>query len=227
MNRPHSRAVEDFLKAIYILQQQNERVSTNALSEELNITAPSVTNMAHRLHAEGLVDYRKYYGLRLTEIGLSIAVHTVRRHRLIELYLVQELGYTLIDVHLEAENLEHAVSDQFVEAINHKLNYPTFDPHGDPIPQEDGSISHRNLIPLVQLEVGQSGIIQRLKTQNPAMLEYTLSRGLELNTWLQLISLDPFDGPVTLALKDKQIMIAHQVAQYIYIELDDHESAMP
>ena len=112
--RKPGKSVENFLKTVFALQQTQERVSTNALADALEITAPSVTDMARRLMDAGAVDYVKYKGVRLTDMGEDIALKMLRRHRLIELYLVQELGYELHEVHEEAEVLEHAVSDQFV-----------------------------------------------------------------------------------------------------------------
>lgn len=129
-----SQSVQDFLKAVYMLQQQMERVSTNALAEMLAISPPSVTDMAHRLMLVGLVDYEKYHGVRLTEKGEREALRVIRRHRLIELYLVTDLGYALHEVHDEAEQLEHAVSDRFIAALVEKLNHPILDPHGEVIP---------------------------------------------------------------------------------------------
>src|SRR5215216_6312158 len=116
-SREHSESVENFLKAIFSLQQAEERVSTNTLAEALMISAPSVTDMAQRMVKDGLVDYQKYKGVVLTRAGQEVALKIIRRHRLIELYLVTELGYELAEVHHEAEALEHAVSDQFIEAL--------------------------------------------------------------------------------------------------------------
>src|SRR5690606_677387 len=135
-----SESVQNFLKAVYSLQQKNERVSTNALAEVLRVQAPSITDMAQRLVAAELVDYEKYKGVRLTDSGQVLALKIIRRHRMIELYLMRELGYALQEVHAEAENLEHAVSDRFIEAIDSKMGNPDIDPHGDPIPSVDGTI---------------------------------------------------------------------------------------
>lgn len=121
---PQSKAVEDFLKAVYALQQHSERVSTNALSEALARSAPSVTDMAQRLAESGLVDYVKHRGVRLTDEGQAIALKVIRRHRLIEAFLVRELNYGLHEVHDEAEKLEHAVSDRFIDALAEKLDHP-------------------------------------------------------------------------------------------------------
>lgn len=119
-----TQSVEDFLKALLVLQGQHERVSTNALAEALSIAAPSVTDMAARLSAAGLIDYRKYHGMRLTEAGEQAAQQIIQRHELIEEYLVSQLGFAPDEAHQEAEQMEHAVSDRFVNAVVHRLNHP-------------------------------------------------------------------------------------------------------
>ena len=214
-----SKSVEDFLKAVYTLQQRSERVSTNALKEALNISAPSVTDMARRLVDAELVDYRKYYGVRLTVEGEQLALRVLRRHRLIELYLVQELGYDLHEVHDEAEALEHAVSDQFVEAIAHKLNDPQFDPHGDPIPAADGSVTRRVLHPLSELELYTAARVSRFITTDPEMLQHTIDRGFVLDAVVEVIARDPFDGPLTIRLDGDELIIGYNLAASILVEM--------
>lgn len=116
-----TQSVQDFLKAVYALQSETERISTNRLAEYLSITPPSVTDMAQRLHSAGLVDHRRYYGLRLTEIGEQLARKLTRQYHLIEAYLVHEFGYALDEAHEEADQMEHAVSEKFVEALTQRL----------------------------------------------------------------------------------------------------------
>ena len=152
-----SQSVEDFLKAVYNLQGERDRVSTNALADALNISAPAVTDMAQRLVEEGTVDYLKYRGVRLTDQGERVALQMLRRHRLIETYLVQDLGYQLHEIHDEAEALEHSVSDRFVEAIARKLGEPSYDPHGDPIPNLDGIMQERNAAAPDRLALAYAG----------------------------------------------------------------------
>lgn len=212
-----SKSVEDFLKAVFTMQQQNERVSTNSLRDALNITAPSVTDMAQRLVAAGLVDYQKYRGVVLTDAGREIALKVIRRHRLIELYLVQELGYELREVHAEAERLEHAVSDHFVEALARKLGDPELDPHGDPIPSAEGVIAEIELRPLSEIERGVEARIARLTTSDPQMLQHMLDRGLALNTRIRVVGRDPFNGPLTVKVDGKQRVIGHQVAENVLV----------
>lgn len=217
-----SSSVEDFLKAVYTLQQnlpQEDRVATNALKDVLKITAPSVTDMAQRLVEAGLVDYEKYYGVRLTQQGCSSALKIIRRHRLIELYLVKELGYALQEVHEDAEDLEHAVSDRFIDAIAAKLNNPQFDPHGDPIPAADGTMTIRDLQPLSKLPLNTPARVAQFVSENQEMLQYMLDKGFALNQPVTVIERDPFDGPVTIQLENRKTIIGHHVAAAILVEV--------
>jgi DtxR family Mn-dependent transcriptional regulator len=220
MNDPqsHSRSVEDFVKTVYRLQQQHARVSTNQLSHELQISAPSVTDMARRMVAAGLVDYRKYRGVVLTEAGEALALRILRRHRLIELYLLNELGYSLGEVHREAEQLEHAVSDRFVEAVAGKLGDPHLDPHGDPIPAPDGSFVRRDLRPLTELPAGVPARVSQYTTDDEAMLEHIVGRGFALGAPVEVTARDPFEGPLTVQVDGHQRMIGAGVAGCILVE---------
>lgn len=214
-----SQSVEDFLKAIYRLQLETDRVSTNALAEALNISAPAVTDMAQRLVEEGTVDYLKYRGVRLTRAGEQVALKMLRRHRLIEAYLVQDLGYQLHEVHDEAEALEHTVSDRFVEAISLKLNNPSFDPHGDPIPDLEGVMPVRNLLPLSELTLHTPARIRRLVMDDQAMLRNTQERGLEIGRTLEVVARDEFDGPIEVLVSPKNSQtIGFKMASFILVE---------
>lgn len=224
-----SEAVEDFIKAVYTLQSEATaeaghtfRVSTNALRDALQIKAPSVTDMAQRLVDDDLVDYVKYQGVRLTEQGQALALNLIRRHRLIELYLVRELGYALHEVHDEAEKLEHVVSERFITAIDHKLDYPSFDPHGDPIPDRDGSFTDRDLYPLTDFALATPCRIARFIATDPAMLQHALDRGFQLHTQVQISARDPFQGPLTVQFDDQpsqqQVIIGYTLAKTILVE---------
>jgi len=218
-----SESVQNFLKAVYSLQGQTKRVSTNALAEVLNVAAPSVTDMAQRLVAAELIDYQKYQGVRLTTSGEALALKIIRRHRLIELYLVRELGYALQDVHAEAENLEHAVSDRFIEAVDAKMGNPDIDPHGDPIPHEDGSITVRDLYPLSEWPLHMAASVARIRAENPEMLQHILDRGFKLDSEIEVLSRDPFNGPVTAMVDGEQRVVGHNVADCILVEAREDE----
>jgi DtxR family transcriptional regulator, Mn-dependent transcriptional regulator len=219
-----SKSVQDFIKAVYALQQnllpdEEKGVSTNALKDVLNITAPSVTDMAKRLAESGLIDYVKYQGVKLTEKGEAMALKLIRTHRLIELYLVQELGYALHEVHDEADKLEHAVSERFIAAIDAKLGHPQFDPHGDPIPDAHGLITRRELCPLSELPLATPARVSQLIANDSDMLQHTLDRGFALHTEVEVTARDPFEGPLTVKLGEQQTVIGHQVAESILVEV--------
>ena len=217
-----SQSVEDFLKAIYNLQRETDRVSTSALAEALNISAPAVTDMAQRLVEEGTVDYLKYRGVRLTDIGERVALKMLRRHRLIEAYLLQDLGYELHEVHDEAEALEHTVSDRFVEAISRKLNDPSYDPHGDPIPDLAGVMPVRDLHPLSDLALNTPARIRRFIMEDPAMLRNTQERGLEIGKTLEVVERDQFDGPIVVLVQPRNVQtIGFKMAASILVEFSE------
>lgn len=214
----NSESVQNFLKTIFSLQQGSDRVSTNAMAERLGVQAPSVTDMAQRLEAAGLVDYEKYRGVILTEAGEEVALKIIRRHRLIELYLTEELGYALHEVHMEAERLEHAVSDRFIEAIDDRLGNPHLDPHGDPIPNADGVIHRRQLSNLNEWPLHTQAQISRIRALNDDMLEHMGERGIKLNAQVEVTARDPFDGPVTVLVDGHPQIIGHNVASCILVE---------
>ncbi|MCB9455294.1 MAG: metal-dependent transcriptional regulator [Anaerolineaceae bacterium] len=213
----HSESVQNFLKAVYALQQNGGRVSTNALADMLNVKAPSITDMAQRLMVAELVDYERYKGVMLTASGEKVALKIIRRHRLIELYLVEELGYALQEVHEEAEALEHAVSDRFVQAIATKLGEPELDPHGDPIPAADGTIIRRDLSPLTEWPLGIPAQVCRIKTSDPEMLQHILNKGFKLNTVVTVLSRDPFDGPVIVQINGEERVVGHRAAVCVLV----------
>lgn len=213
-----SESVQNFLKSVYALQQGMERVSTNAMADLRGISAPSVTDMAQRLEEAGLIDYQKYRGMILTPEGERAALEIIRRHRLIELYLVEELGYALHEVHDEADRLEHAVSDRFIEAIAAKLDHPALDPHGDPIPSADGIIATRDLQPLAQWPVDDSATVARIMAPNQEMLQYIIDRGFRLGAAVSILTRDPFDGPLRVQIEGEEQVIGHNVAECILVE---------
>lgn len=214
----NSESVQNFLKTIFALQQESDRVSTNAMAERLGVQAPSVTDMAQRLEAAGLVDYEKYRGVTLTPTGEELALKIIRRHRLIELYLTEELGYKLHEVHAEAERLEHAVSDRFIEAIDDRLGNPDLDPHGDPIPNAEGIIRRRELSSLNEWPLHAPAHISRIRALNDEMLQHMGERGIKLNAQVEITARDPFDGPVSVTVDGSPQIIGHNVASCILVE---------
>jgi DtxR family Mn-dependent transcriptional regulator len=189
-------AVQDYAKAIYTLETRDGTVSTTALAERLNVRPASVSGMLKKLVALGLVEHEPYRGVRLTERGRLVALEVIRHHRLLELFLVENLGMSWDEVHAEAEVLEHVLSEGLEELIAAKLGDPTLDPHGDPIPSRDLTIPADEARALYDLEPGQHGTFVRVSDVDPEMLRFLAERGIAPGASLEVIERQPFDGPV-------------------------------
>lgn len=178
-----SPAIEDYLKTVYAhTEWQPEPITPSVLAGRLGVAPSSVTEMVKKMAAAGLVAHVPYGAVRLTDAGLARALAVVRRHRLIETWLVQEMGYTWDEVHDEAEVLEHALSDRLLEAIDVRLERPARDPHGDPIPAADGTLQRRPTVLLAEAPVGHSGAIVRISDRDPEVLRSLDGAGLGLDT---------------------------------------------
>lgn len=217
LHEDYSEAIEDFLKAVYLLQQDYDRVPTSILAEALSITAPSTTEMAKKLARANLIVHEPYRGVRLTPAGERIALEIVRNHRLLELFLVRALGYTWDEVHEEADRLEHAVSERLAERIAEFLGNPRYDPHGDPIPSAEGNIQQRELTPLTEWPPHKQGVVARLRDQSSNMLRYLAEKGLVIGARVEMIACDPFDGPITLRVDDNEQVIGPHVAHCVLV----------
>jgi DtxR family Mn-dependent transcriptional regulator len=178
----HSRAVEDYLKAIFKLQGESDQVSTTSLAAELDRSAASVTNMIKGLAEQGLLVHEPYRGVHLTESGESAALAIIRRHRVIETYLIERLGYTWDGVHDEAERLEHAASDDLVDRMARALGDPDEDPHGAPIPSPDGVMTSRDLVVLTELEIGTHAVLREVPDEDSGRLRELAAAGFLLGT---------------------------------------------
>ena len=223
--REYSEAIEDFLKAVYMLQQGQERVPTSALAETLKISPSSTSEMAKKLARANLVEHEPYRGVRLTPGGRRVALEIIRNHRLLELFLVRTLGYGWDEVHAEAERLEHAVSERLIQRIAEFLGHPRFDPHGDPIPDPHGDIHHRKLIPLAQWKTARKGRVARLSDQSPEMLRYLEDKGLTVGATVEVVKADPFDGPLTLRVNGKEQVIGVNVAQCVLLMPESEQTS--
>ena len=210
-----TRSVEDYLKAIYQLSPEGRPASTSEIAHLLALSPPSVTGMVKRLSEYGLLEHVPYRGVQLTDEGRRAALRIIRRHRLIETYLVACLGYSWDTVHTEAERLEHAVSDTLVERMAAALGHPEVDPHGDPIPTADGSIHELSCVPLSEVPVGSRVEIHRVHEHHPDRLRYIASLGLKPGVELTVLDRQPFDDVVTVEVEGKPHVIGRELAQVL------------
>lgn len=212
------QAIEDYLKTIYLLSEDESPVSTSRIAQARDVKPGSVTNMLQRLDSLNLVNYEKHYGVTLTEAGQQIALEVIRHHRLIELYLIEALGFEWDEVHEQADILEHVISEKLEERIAAALNYPTLDPHGDPIPAKDGSIQSVDTLPLNALEVGQKGRVARVSDEGET-LRYLAEVGLVPGTEVTMLTQAPFEGLVRLQIDQAEVGVDEKVAAAVLVEL--------
>lgn len=217
-----STAEENYLKAIYKIHQQctDPSVSTKDISSELGTTAASVTDMIKKLRDKGLLDYEKYYGVSLNKVGQSLAIKLLRKHRLWEVFLVDKLGLGWDEVHDIAEQLEHVQSAELVDRLDAFLNYPKFDPHGDPIPSETGRFTYRNQISLsAVMEKGKKVVMLGVKKHTPEFLKYLNSLDMKPGSTLHIKSFEPYDHAIQLSIDDKKtVWISKETSQDIIVK---------
>jgi DtxR family Mn-dependent transcriptional regulator len=203
--------VEDYLKAIYDLERGGSAATTSEIAHRLDIAPASVTGMIRRLADQRLLEYEPYRGVRLTETGQRVALRTIRRHRVIETFLVRVLGYPWDEVHEEAERLEHAASDNLIERMVAALDEPTVDPHGAPIPTRDGTLYEPPYRSLTDLGAGERARVVRVHDDDPARLRYLGTLGLVPGTVVAIIARAPFDGPITLRVGTGPRAVEHAI----------------
>jgi DtxR family Mn-dependent transcriptional regulator len=211
------QAIEDYLKTIYALSEIESPVGTSRIAEARQVKAGSVTNMLQRLARLKLVNYEKHYGVTLTPTGEKIALEVLRHHRLIELYLIEALGFSWDEVHEQADILEHVISEKLEERIAAALGHPSFDPHGDPIPDRDGTIVSLDYQPLSNLAVGEVAIVARIVEDNSELLRYLADLGLMPGTAVRILEIAPFDGPITIDIEGTEKVVGLPVAQEVLV----------
>ena len=219
-----SETVEDYLKAIYVLEEKEGRAKTSALAKQLGVTAGSVTDMLKRLSSADtkLLSYKHHYGVRLTARGKKAALDVIRRHRLLETFLHDVLGLKWGEVHPEAERLEHHLSDRVTDAIDKLLHYPQFDPHGEPIPGKDGQLPSLTHLKLTSAEIGASLRIVRVDPYQEDLLPYLDSLGIGIQSNIIITEKAPFEGPISLRIAGKKpdavCSLGRNVTDHVFVE---------
>jgi DtxR family transcriptional regulator, Mn-dependent transcriptional regulator len=214
-----SLTIENYVKSIYQISagQNGQAAATGKLAEALGVSPGTVTSMLKTLSESGLAEYVPYEGARLTDAGRMLALRVLRRHRLIELFLVHTLKLSWDEVHEEAENMEHAVSDLLIDRIDAFLNYPATDPHGDPIPKADGTVAGSTGRCLSELAVGQRFRVVRVIDQSPDFLRYLTETGLKLDASGTVVVNRHESGTITVEVAGQQTTLAHNIADRLLV----------
>ncbi|MFJ5693287.1 metal-dependent transcriptional regulator [Arthrobacter sp. NPDC093125] len=220
-----SSSIEDYVKVIYSFTEwQDKPITSTQLAQRLGVANSSVSEMVRKLKDQGLVLHKPYSAITLTPEGVRLALSMVRRHRLIETYLVQDLGYSWDEVHDEAELLEHAVSDTFIERMAAKLGNPTRDPHGDPIPSADGTVQVPLAHRMSELDDGHTGRITRISDENPDLLRYLASEEIDLDSDVEVVGRKPFGGALMVRIgptgNSRSFDLADEVASALWVHSD-------
>ena len=212
-----SESIEDYLKAIYALKKEVGKVVTTQLAERLEVKPASVTGMVRKLAQMKLVTYKPYQGVALTKAGQKVALEVIRHHRLLELYLSEVMGLPWDKVHIEAEKLEHALSEELEERIDQLLGHPTTDPHGSPIPTKAGKVNSSVSHKLSELKQGEKAKIAEVRDEDSELLRYLGDLGLFPREVVTVVAVAPFKGPMTLQLKQREVVVGREAANEIYV----------
>ena len=210
---------ENYLKAIFSLSNYNdERVSTNAISEEMGTSAASVSDMLKKLLDKGYVKYEKYKGVTLSSKGVKKATNVLRKHRLWETFLVENLEFNWSEVHDIAEELEHIKSNKLINRLEKFLGYPKFDPHGDPIPSENGKFPNTNTISLDKVNIGTNGNVMGVSIDDKLFLDYLTKLNIQIGSRVHVLNKNDFDQSLTIKINNKTYQISHDVSKNILIK---------
>ena len=214
-----SQAEENYIKAIYSLETQSDKdVSTNLIAEKMQTKASSVTDMIKKLSEKKLVVYKRYQGVQLSGKGKKVAILIVRKHRLWESFLVDKLNFSWDEVHNIAEQLEHIKSEELIERLDRFLEYPSVDPHGDPIPDKDGNIKKRNKVKLSALKENEQSILLSVKDSSADFLKYLNKKKIAIGNTIKVLSVEPFDRSMHIEMNSKQFIISENVAENLYLK---------
>jgi DtxR family Mn-dependent transcriptional regulator len=208
--------MEDYLKAIYHLEQEHGNASTSMLADYMGISAASVTGMIKKLATLEMVQYEPYRGVKLTASGRGAALETLRHHRILELFLTEKLGFGWDEVHTEADRLEHHISEALEARLFDLLGQPTHDPHGDPIPTLSGDLPALELHALTEVRPGARGVVARVLTQEDDTLRYLREIGLSLDAMVEVLSVEQAGGTITLRIDDKRdVTISAEIGERV------------
>jgi DtxR family Mn-dependent transcriptional regulator len=212
-----TRAQQDYLKALYLLGGDERTVPTSELAQRLGISSPSVSEMVTRLSAQGLVEHDRYRGQQLTRDGRKVALELVRHHRLLEMFLVQVLGYSWDEVHEEAERLEHVISERMEQRIFELLGRPELDPHGHVIPSLTGKVRSVTNRSLSECHAGEKVVVHDVSDDDASKLREIGRRGLKPGTRIDVVSGSQFEGPIEVRVKGRRESVPLGLARAMFV----------
>ncbi|WP_293297555.1 metal-dependent transcriptional regulator [Allomuricauda sp.] len=214
-----TRSEENYIKTIYHLGGGGSKsISTNAIAEQMDTKPSSVTDMAKKLAEKGLVDYVKYQGVSLSDFGIKTALSIIRKHRLWEVFLVEKLDFTWDEVHEVAEQLEHIKSEKLIDKIDELLDFPKYDPHGDPIPTKNGEFQERDKQLLSELPVGGQGVCVGVKDSSVPFLKFLDKNKIALGNTIQVVDKEDFDNSLRILMDGNELRISHQIASNLFVK---------
>ena len=217
-----TRSEENYLKTIFHLGGGNaQSITTNAIAEQMETKPSSVTDMAKKLAEKGLVHYVKYQGVSLTDSGIKTALSIIRKHRLWEVFLVKKLDFSWDEVHEVAEQLEHIKSEKLIDKIDELLEFPKYDPHGDPIPTKDGKFMERDKQLLSEMPVNTQGVCVGVKDSSAPFLKFLDKNNIALGHTIKVLEKEDFDQSLHIEMQGKELRISHQIAANLYVKKND------
>ena len=213
-----TNTVENYLKSIFHLSaNSSDKVPTTRIAEHLGVKSSTVTDMIQKLKERKLVAYTKYQGVTLTARGKAVALDIVRKHRLWEVFLVEKLGFKWDEVHTIAEQLEHIQSGELIDRLDDFLDNPTQDPHGDPIPDRDGSFKQLSQQLMATLQEGDVATVSRVTEDEPSLLHFLDTQGLRLNASFRVKQIIAFDSSIIVEVADQAVSVSQKIASHIYV----------
>jgi len=216
-----TRSEENYLKTIFsVFMQTQNNVSTNEIANLLETSPASVTEMIKKLQDKNLVLYEKYNGVRLSNEGEVKAIAIIRKHRLWETFLVRKLDFSWSEVHDVAEQLEHIKSEKLIDKLDHLLNYPKFDPHGDPIPTKTGVFNHQERISIFEMDIDEEGVIMGVSLDNKDFLDYLTKLKISIGTKVKVLEQIKFDQSMKIEYDSKTEHISKEIAENILIKIN-------
>ncbi len=210
---------ENYIKTIFHLRKNGfKEVSTNAIAEQMDTKPSSVTDMVRKLSEKGLLHYKKYQGVKLTDLGQTTALSVIRKHRLWEVFLVEKLNFSWDEVHEVAEQLEHIKSEKLIDKLDRLLDYPKYDPHGDPIPDKNGNMQQLDKVLLSSCKASEKGIFVGVKNSSSEFLKYLDKIQLVLGNEIEILFKEMYDDSFQIMANGKKLVLSGKAAMNIYIQ---------